>query len=65
MDISYCSKIKSNSGKKYQNKTHLKLAFLNYLLQGSSKQQDQSLIIEKRYQYVTKWSIKWSDSQLY
>lgn len=32
---------------------------MNYLLQSSLKQQDQSLIMQKLYQYLTKWSMKW------
>lgn len=32
---------------------------MNYLQQSSLKQQDQSLIMQKGYQYLTEWSMKW------
>lgn len=32
---------------------------MNYLQQSSLKQQDQSLIMQKQYQYLTKCGMKW------
>lgn len=46
------------------NKAWKQLTCLNYLVQGSSQQQDQNLMTDKRYQNLTKWSIKQIHSEL-